>query len=139
VPRVRSLLIEAAREGHAVTYAGLLGRLGLGFTRPKMRALCRTLSRIDEDAAAAGEPELAVLVVRQSDALPGQGWWTGHAAATGYAGGWTGERAVREVARLQQRAFRHWSSVDTPELRTALRSPIEPTRAGDGGATGGRA
>lgn len=108
MPRVRALLIEAAREGHAVSYAGLLGRLGLGFTRPKMRALCRTLTRIDEDAAAAGEPQLAVLVVRASDALPGQGWWTSHAAATGYAGGWTGSGAAKEVARWQRQAFRYW-------------------------------
>lgn len=105
--RIRALLIEAAREGHGVTYAGLLGRLGIGFTRPKMRALCRTLDRIDEDAAAAGEPELAVLVVRASDGLPGQGWWTGHAAATGYAGDWTGPAAVEEVTRWQRKAFRY--------------------------------
>lgn len=106
--RIRALLIEAAREGHGVSYAGLLGRLGIGFTRPKMRALCRTLSRIDEEAAAGGEPELAVLVVRASDALPGQGWWTGHAATTGYTRGWTGPAAAKEVARLQRRAFRYW-------------------------------
>ena len=101
--------MEAALGGHAVTYAGLLGRLGLAFTRPRMRALCRTLSRIDAEAAPAGEPDLAVLVVRQSDALPGQGWWTGHAATTGYAGAWTGPAAVAEVARLQGTAFRYWA------------------------------
>ena len=33
------------------------------------------LGVVDEEAAARGEPELAVLVVRQSDGLPGQGWW----------------------------------------------------------------
>lgn len=91
-----------------MTYAGLLGRLGLGFTRPKMRALCRTLSRIDGDEAAIGEPGLAVLVVRQSDGLPEQGWWTGYSAATGYAGGWTGAGAVAVVTRLQGEAFRYW-------------------------------
>ncbi|SFP46161.1 hypothetical protein [Sphingomonas rubra] len=80
-----------------------------------MRALCRTLTRIDDDAAAAGEPDLAVLVVRASDALPGQGWWTSHAAATGYAGGWTGPVAIEEVARLQELAFRYLSS---PPLRS---------------------
>ena len=40
-----------------------------------MRQLCKVLGIFDEDAAARGEPELAVLVVRQSDGLPGQGWW----------------------------------------------------------------
>ena len=47
----------------------------IAFTRPKMRALCKVLSVVDEEAEARGEPELAVLVVRQSDGLPGQGWW----------------------------------------------------------------
>ena len=75
-----------------------------------MRALCRTLDRIDEDATAAGQPELAVLVVRASDGLPGQGWWTGHAAATGYAGAWAGPVAAKEVARVQRQAFRYWAS-----------------------------
>lgn len=109
VDRVRVLLIEAAAAGHPVSYAGLLGRLGLAFSRPKMRALCRTLDRIDADAMIAGEPELAVLVVRAADGLPGQGWWTGHAADTGYAGGWTGSAAIDEVERLQRVAFRYWA------------------------------
>jgi len=109
VPRIRALLIDAAREGHALSYAGALGRLGLAFSRPKMRALCRTLDRIDADAAVAGEPELAVLVVRASDGLPGQGWWTGHARDTGYAGAWTGPAAMRVVERLQAQAFAFWS------------------------------
>ncbi|WP_244501563.1 ribose-phosphate pyrophosphokinase [Sphingomonas gellani] len=108
VPRVRALLIEAAAEGHAVSYSGLLGRLGLAFSRPKMRALCRTLDRIDADAVVADEPELAVLVVRAADGLPGQGWWTGHVAETGYAGAWVGPGAMDEVERLQRIAFRFW-------------------------------
>lgn len=110
--RVRALLIAAARAGHPLSYAGVLGRLGLGFSRPKMRALCRTLDRIDDDAAVAGEPELAVLVVRASDGLPGQGWWTGHARDTGYAGPWTGPAAAREVARVQALAFAWWARPD---------------------------
>ena len=42
---------------------------------PRCGQLCKTLGAVDEEAAARGEPELAVLVVRQSDGLPGQGWW----------------------------------------------------------------
>lgn len=104
---VRALLIEAARAREAVSYAGLLGRLGVRFTRPRMRALCRTLDRIDVDGVAAGEPALAVLVVRESDRLPGQGWWVARTAA-GHAGAWTGAAARDEVARLQRLAFDHW-------------------------------
>ncbi len=109
VPRVRGLLIAAARHGEAVSYSELLGQLGFRFTRPKMRALCKTLDAIDTQAARDGEPALAVLVVRESDRLPGQGWWTG-ATAAGYTGGWTGAEAAEHVRGLQQRAFEHWRS-----------------------------
>ena len=57
-----------------------------------MRAVCKTLDEVDKRAAARGEPELAVLVVRESDGLPGQGWWTGR---TDYTGLWTGPEATR--------------------------------------------
>ena len=106
---VRAHLIAAAAAGHALTYSELLAHLGHGFSRPKMRALCTTLGAVDDDAAARGEPELAVLVVRQSDGLPGQGWWVaGGASAHGYQGQWEGPEAARFIAKLQQRTFDHW-------------------------------
>lgn len=108
VDRVRALLIVAAREGRAVSYSELLGALGHRFTRPKMRAVCKTLDAIDTAAAAVGEPELAVLVVRESDRLPGQGWWTGALEHRGYSGPWTGPEAVAFVNSIQEAAFRHW-------------------------------
>ena len=67
---VREHLLAAAAGGHPLTYSELLARLGHDFSRPKMRALCKTLAAVDEAAEADGEPELAVLVVRQSDGLP---------------------------------------------------------------------
>ena len=70
-----------------------------------MRALCRTLDVIDEAAREAGEPDLAVLVVRESDGLPGQGWWVCRAHESGYDGPWTGPRAAAFVREQQQRAF----------------------------------
>jgi len=106
--RVRAILIEAAERGEAVSYSQLLGELGHRFTRPKMRALCKTLDAIDQRAAAAGEPELAVLVVRESDKLPGQGWWVGAEASRGYKGAWTGAGAEAFVREIQERAFRYW-------------------------------
>lgn len=109
VPRVRGLLIEAARDERALSYSELLGALGHRFTRPKMRAVCRTLDAIDEAAIAAGEPELAVLVVRESDRLPGQGWWGGaRAFVLGYDGPWTGPQAMTLVRAQQQIAFDYW-------------------------------
>ncbi len=110
VARVRALLVAAARRGAAVSYSELLDRLGHRFTRPKMRALCRTLDAIDEAGAATGEPELAVLVVRESDGLPGQGWWVGgRPLREGYEGPWSGPEALAFVRRLQGRAFAYWA------------------------------
>ncbi len=109
VARVRGLLIDAAREERALSYSDLLGLLGHRFTRPKMRAVCKTLDVIDEAAIAAGEPELAVLVVRESDRLPGQGWWGGaRAFVLGYDGPWTGPQAMTLVREQQQIAFDYW-------------------------------
>jgi hypothetical protein len=109
VDRVRALLIAAAREGDAVSYSEMLAALGHRFTRPKMRALCRTLDAIDEAGAAAGEPELAVLVVRESDSLPGQGWWAGgRALMLGHDRPWEGPEARAFVRRLQEEAFDWW-------------------------------
>jgi hypothetical protein len=111
---VRAHLIEAAREGHPLTYSELLAALGHGFTRPKMRALCKTLCTVDEEAEARGEPELAVLVVRQSDGLPGQGWWVGGGAeAHGYRGPWDGPRAAAFIRKMQRRAFAYWAMAKT--------------------------
>ena len=109
VALVRSLLVAAAKRGEWVSYSQALNELGTRFTRPKMRALCKTLGRIDELAEAAGEPELAVLVVREGDGLPGQGWWVGR-SAMGYDGNWTVAEATALVRRLQRAAFRYWKN-----------------------------
>ena len=63
-----------------------------------MRQLCAILDAVDEEAAARGEPELAVLVVRQSNGIPGQGWWTaGGGRSRGYEGPWEGPEAARFI------------------------------------------
>ncbi len=110
-PRIRAILTQAAREGRAVSYSQLLGELGFRFTRPKMRAICRTLARVDELCAADGEPDLAVLVVRESDGLPGQGWWVGGTALLlGYDGPWEGASAARFIREQQEAVFRYWGT-----------------------------
>ena len=108
VAAVRALLIAAAKARRDTSYAGLLDQMGYRFSRPKMRALCKTLDKIDEAGLAAGEPELAVLVVRESDRLPGQGWWVGCAERLGYQGLWSGPEAVKFIRRQQKRAFDYW-------------------------------
>jgi hypothetical protein len=113
VSRVRSLLIAAARDGRALTYGECLAALGHRFTRPKMRALCCALDTIDEAGARVGQPDLAVLVVRQSDRLPGQGWWIGNAEKAGYTGPWTGPDAMTFVRHRQAAAYRYrWEDAE---------------------------
>lgn len=110
VVRVRGLLVAHARAGEPVSYSQLLAEVGTRFTRPKMRALMKTLDRIDELGAADGEPELAVLVVRESDGLPGQGWWAGgHAERLGHEGDWTAPAAAALVKRVQAETFAWWA------------------------------
>ena len=107
---VRAHLVASASAGHALTYSELLELLGYGFSRPKMRALCVTLGVVDRAAAEQGEPELAVLVVRQSDGLPGQGWWVANGASShDHVGPWEGPSAAALVERLQGVAFAYWA------------------------------
>ena len=110
-PRIRAILTAAAREGRSVSYSELLGDLGFRFTRPKMRAVCRTLEEVDRLCAIDGEPDMAVLVVRESDRLPGQGWWVGETALLlGYDGPWDGAAAARFIREQQQAVFDFWEN-----------------------------
>ena len=108
---IRAHLIGAASAGVALSYGELLERLGYHFSRPKMRALCAVLGDVDREAEARGEPELAVLVVRASDRIPGQGWWVaGGARQHGYEGPWEGPEAARFIAAVQAETFAYWKS-----------------------------
>ena len=106
---VRAILVASARAGESITYSEILNLLGHDFTRPKMRALCKVLGHVDDAGAERGEPELAVLVVRQSDRLPGQGWWVEGAKAHGYTGLWEGPAAAKLVRKLQKQSFDYWA------------------------------
>ena len=106
---VRAILIASAKAAEAISYSEVLGLLGHHFTRPKMRALCKVLAFVDDEAEERGEPELAVLVVRQSDGLPGQGWWVGGAKKHGFTGQWEGPTAAKLIRKLQRRAFEFWA------------------------------
>ena len=109
---VRAILIASAKARQAISYSEVLELLGHHFSRPKMRALCTVLAHVDDDAEARGEPELAVLVVRQSDGLPGQGWWVGGAKKHGYKGLWEGPKAARLIRKVQKQAFDYWAGRD---------------------------
>ena len=108
---VRAHLVAAAKAGVALSYGELLEHLGYRFSRPKMRQLCVMLGAIDREAETRGEPELAVLVVRASDGLPGQGWWvSGGGESRGYRGLWEGPEAARFIASVQRETFDFWQS-----------------------------
>lgn len=100
-----TILQRAARDRQTLSYSEILALLGLRFTRPKMREICRVFDEIDRRATLRGEPELAVLVVRESDGLPGQGWWVGR---SDYSGPWTGADARDFVRARQADAFDYW-------------------------------
>lgn len=106
---VRAILVAAAKAGTSLSYSEVLEQLGYSFSRPKMRALCAILAAVDDEGRSRGEPELAVLVVRQVDGLPGQGWWvSGGARSRGYEGPWEGPEAARFIASVQAEAFAYW-------------------------------
>lgn len=119
---VRAILVASARSGQAISYSEVLALLGHDFTRPKMRALCEVLGFVDDEAEERGEPELAVLVVRQSDGLPGQGWWVGGAKKHGHAGLWEGAKAAKLIRKLQRQAFEYWANRSSPRAPLAGRS-----------------
>ncbi|WP_233992009.1 ribose-phosphate pyrophosphokinase [Porphyrobacter sp. AAP82] len=104
------MLLEAARTGNMLTYKEVIERLGFDFNTNLVGQLGRVLDRIDEHCRANVEPLLAVLVVRQSDELPGQGWWVTRAKAAGYQGEWTGPDALAHVKAQQQLAFDYWKN-----------------------------
>ncbi len=105
IVELTALLHAAARAGTPLSYAEVLNALGFAFSRPKMRALCVVLGDIDAAERGAGRPELAVLVVRASDGLPGQGWWTGK---RDYTGLWVGAEAAAHVRAQQEHACSYW-------------------------------
>ena len=109
---VRAILVASAKAGQAISYSEVLSLLGHHFTRPKMRALCKVLAFVDDEAEDRGEPELAALVVRQSDGLPGQGWWVGGAKKHRYTGLWEGPQAAKLIKKLQRQAFDYWAGRD---------------------------
>jgi hypothetical protein len=128
---VRRLLVEAAKARRDISYADLLDRMGHAFSRPKMRQLCKTLGAVDDAAVAKGEPEFACLVVRQSDRLPGDGWWVTEAERLGYQGLWTGPEAAKFIRKRQKLVFDYWAGPEKAKAKKKLKrakNPAPPAR-----------
>lgn len=109
IDELEALMQGTARAGVSISYSEALDNLGYVFSRPKMRALCVALGEVDRRAAKRGEPELAVLVVRASDKIPGAGWWT-EKDTRSYKGPWEGPKAEKYIRAIQQKTFDYWKS-----------------------------
>lgn len=107
IDEIEAMLQSAARAGQALSYSEALGQLGYNFSRPKMRALCSALTEVDARTKRKRQPELAVLVVRASDGLPGAGWWA-DSKTDDYNGLWEGPAALAYIQKRQKKSFSYW-------------------------------
>ena len=99
------VLITAARERRPITYGQLLGFFGRRVTRITVHAICADLGRLARQRAAEGWPDLACLVVRKADGLPGEGYFTSLALEGSYSGPPTGPMAMAALRQRQEAAF----------------------------------
>ncbi len=97
-------LLSAALARRSITYGELLAFFERRATPVTVRALCRDLGLVCDRIVAAGGPDLACLVVRASDRLPGAGYFKALRDAGRYGGPDQGEAATRFVAAAQARA-----------------------------------
>ena len=72
---LEALLVLKAGNGESISYGEVFRWFGHPFQRFQVGQLSAALSEVDGRQRALGRPELASLVVRASDGLPGQGWW----------------------------------------------------------------
>ena len=109
VDELEKLLIAAARARRSLTYAEVLAHFGIRITPRRVFALCRDLGAVCERNRTRGEPELAVLVVRKADRLPGEGFFHSLWRAGAYDGPATGPAAAAFIRRETERVFAHWA------------------------------
>lgn len=107
--RLERALIQTARERRAVTYGQLLGLFERRVTPILVAALCRDLGKQAERRAGAGWPDLACLVVRRSDGLPGEGYFDSLRREGAYAGPSVGPAAEAFLRGRQEQAYR-WAA-----------------------------
>jgi hypothetical protein len=110
IDRLQALLTEAAREGRSLTYAEVLAHFGIRITPRRVYALCRDLGQVCERNRARREPELAVLVVRKTDRLPGEGFFHSLWRDGAYDGPATGAAARAYIRAQTEEVFAFWAS-----------------------------
>jgi hypothetical protein len=105
VDALEALLIEAARGRRSMTYAEVLAHFGIRIAPRRVFALCRDLGEVCARNRARGEPELAVLVVRKADRLPGEGFFHACWRDGLYEGPCTGAPAQAFIRAETERVF----------------------------------
>jgi hypothetical protein len=116
IDRLEMLLIEAARARRSLTYAEVLASFGMPIAPRRVYALCRDLGQVCERNRARGEPELAVLVVRKSDRLPGEGFFHGLWRDGAYDGPAIGPEAEAYIRAQTEEVFAHWAAVGPGQI-----------------------
>jgi hypothetical protein len=105
IDRLEALLVEAARARRTLSYGEVLARFDKRLAPRHVFALCRDLGVVCERNRARGEPELAVLVVRKTDRLPGEGFFRAAWRDGSYDGPATGPQAQAFIAKETRKVF----------------------------------
>ena len=114
IDALEALLIGAARARRSMTYAEVLAHFGMRITPRRVFALCRDLGEVCARNRARGEPEVAVLVVRKADRLPGEGFFHGYWRAGAYDGPATGPAAAAFIRAETERVFAFFAARRAP-------------------------
>lgn len=88
-----------------MTYAEILAHFGQRIAPRRAYALSRDLGEVCRRNRARGEPELAVLVVRKADGLPGEGFFKSAWRDGSYEGPAEGFEARNFIRAEQERVF----------------------------------
>jgi hypothetical protein len=111
VDALEALLVDAAHARRSMTYVEVLAHFGIRITPRRVYALCRDLSAVSERNRTRGEPELAVLVVRKADRLPGEGFFHGYWRDGVYDGPSTGAPATAFIRAETERVFAFFAAM----------------------------
>jgi hypothetical protein len=114
IDALEQLLIEAARDRRTLAYSEVLSHFGKRVTPIRVYALCRDLGVVSERNRVRKEPELAVLVVRKTDRLPGEGFFHGAWKDGSYDGPATGPAARAYIDGLTEIVFDFFAGHDRP-------------------------
>lgn len=114
VDELERLLVQAASERRTLAYSDVLSHFGKRTTPIRVYALCRDLGEVSERNRLRGEPELAVLVVRKNDRLPGEGFFHGAWQDGHYDGPAKGPRAEAYIGVLTEAVFDYWQDRPPP-------------------------